>query len=383
MRKLDPERLQRTLSDRLHENFSSYKIAGAQLLVQQAGQPVCQMKIGWQDFRTQQPLRENAIYRLASMTKPITGIATLIAVQNGWFSVHDNVADHLPEFADMQVAFLRDETVIVDHTAKTPLKIWQMLSHCNGIMCETPLGLFQLANAPAKAFSTIAETVEYCAKLPLAFDPGEYTSYTGYASFDAIARIIELKSGLSYAEFLEKYLFGPLGLHDLTFHPTEEQWNRFITMTDRMDNPAFAAVDMGPYIFEGFPLEYTCAGASLCGSLHDYGVIAELLRGKGIYQGTRIFDEALLPLMTTAYVPVTTPNRDPVSSWGLGVRVVDQPGTLPKGSFGWSGAYGTHFWVDPENEITAVYLRNSRWYDSHGGGGIGMEFERDVMSCLE
>ena len=156
-----------------------------------------------------------------------------------------------------------------------------------------------------------------------------------------------------------------------------------IVMSDRAENPAHIAVDMGRHIFEGFPLTYTCAGASLCGSLHDYGVIAELLRGAGSFCGVRIFDSALLKLLTMPYVPPETPNRDPISSWGLGVRVVDQPGVLPIGSFGWSGAYGTHFWVDPENNVTAVYLRNSRWYDSHGGGELGMEFERDVMSCLE
>lgn len=382
MRTLDAERLQRTLSDRLHANLSACNISGAQLLVQQNGQPVCQLQIGWQDARTRQPIRPDAIYRLASMTKPITGIATLIAVQNGWFDIHDDVAEHLPEFAEMQVGFLRDGAVILDHPAKTPLKIWQMLSHCNGIMCETPLGMHQLATASNEAFSGISEAVAYCSALPLAFDPGEYTAYTGYASFDAVARIIELKSGMSYAEFLKQNLFSPLGLHDLTFAPDESQWDRMIVMSDRMQNPAFAAVDMGRHTFEGFPLRYTCAGASLCSSLHDYSIIAELLRGRGTYQGVRIFDASLLPLMTTPYVPVTTPNRDPVSSWGLGVRVVDQPGVLPKGSFGWSGAYGTHFWVDPENEITAIYLRNSRWHDSHGGGELGMEFERDVMSCL-
>lgn len=383
MRKLNADRLNDKLRSRLDENLAMCRISGAQLLVQQCGKPLCMLKAGFQDVRTRQPLRDNALYRLASMTKPIAGIAALIAVENGWFGVHDNVADYLPEFSDMQVAVLKNGKIVEDHPARTPLKIYQMLSHCNGIMCESPVGEALFRQTPAEAFTSIAASVAYCAAQPLAFDPGTYTAYTGYASFDAIARIIELKSGQSYPDFLQQKLFGPLGLRDLTFTPDEAQWARMITMSDRTENPCSIAVDMGQHTFEGFPLSYTCAGASLCGSLHDYSIIAELLREKGSYHGVRIFDASLLKLLTTPYVPPETPNRDPISSWGLGVRVVDRPGVLPVGSFGWSGAYGTHFWVDPENEITALYLRNSRWYDSHGGGELGQQFERDVMSCLE
>jgi len=82
-------------------------------------------------------------------------------------------------------------------------------------------------------------------------------------------------------------------------------------------------------------------------------------------------------------VPPEIPGRDPFSSWGLGVRVVDREGVLPIGAYGWSGAYGTHFWIDPENRITAIYMRGSRWYDSHGGGNISTQFEQDIMAALE
>ena len=82
-------------------------------------------------------------------------------------------------------------------------------------------------------------------------------------------------------------------------------------------------------------------------------------------------------------VPDFTPGREPNDSWGFGVRVKVHEDWLPEGIFGWSGAYGTHFWVDQENEIVAVYLRNMRWYDSQGPGKLGAEFEKDVMSCTE
>ena len=204
MRKLNAEKLNRTLRARLDENLAACRISGAQILVRQDGETLCELKAGYQDVRTREPLRDDAIYRLASMTKPITGIAALIAVQNGWFDVHDNVADYLPEFADRQVAVLKDGEPVIDHPARSPLKIYQMLSHCNGILCESPVGEALFRKTPAAAFSSIETTLAYCAAQPLAFDPGTYTAYTGYASFDEIARIIELKSGLSSAEFLQK-----------------------------------------------------------------------------------------------------------------------------------------------------------------------------------
>lgn len=323
------------------------------------------------------------MYRLASMTKPVTGVAALIAVERGWFGLDDMVEDYLPQFRDMKVARLEDGHPVVDHEAHQPLRIWHMLSHCSGIMSECPLGdaLFELT--PRSAFDSMDASINYCAGQPLAFDPTEYTAYSGYTAFDVVAKIIEMKSGLSYEEFLCRNIFQPLGLTDITFTPTEEQWSRMITMSDRAVGPSAINVEMGRHIFEAFPLSYTCAGASLAGTLHDYSIFAEMLRNRGSYQGAKIFSPELLEELRKPRISVTTPNRDPISSWGLGVRVVDQPSHLPIGAFGWSGAYGTHFWVDPENEITAVYLRNSRWYDSHGGGKIGLQFEKDVMACLK
>ena len=87
--------------------------------------------------------------------------------------------------------------------------------------------------------------------------------------------------------------------------------------------------------------------------------------------------------MTIPYVAPEIPGRDPTSSWGLGVRVVDKPEVLPIGTFGWSGAYGTHFWIDPENKITAIYMRGNRGPDCGGGNAISKQFEADVMRCLE
>lgn len=188
---------------------------------------------------------------------------------------------------------------------------------------------------------------------------------------------------MTYAEFLDKYIFHPLGLKDFTFYPSDAQWDRMIVPTDKADGNGLVTVNLGKRTFESLPLSYTTAGAGLVASMADYAVFAEMLRNKGRCGNVQIFSPELLETMTKPRVPDGTPGRDPISSWGLGVRVVVKEDVLPVGSFGWSGAYGTHFWVDPVNEITAIYMRSSRWYDSHGCGTIGAQFEKDVMSCLE
>lgn len=383
MRHLNQDKLQAVLESRLKDDFINARVSGAQLAVRQGGKLLCHLEIGYQNVLTEEPIRKDAIYRLASMTKPVTGVAALIAADQGLFQVDDLVSDYLPHFENMTVAELKDGKVVAGKKSKVPLRIWHMLSHSSGMMAATEIGLKLEEQKPDEAYVSLETMVDYCARQPLAFEPESYTSYCAYSSFDTVARIIEMRSGMAYKEFLKKYLFDPLGMKDTTYCPTEEQWNRMITMSDWMVGRKSAAVDMGRHTFEGFPLSYTCAGAGLVSTLDDYSKFAEMLLNNGRLGDVQIFAPERIKEMTMLRVPASTPGRDPVSSWGLGVRVVEKEAVLPVGSFGWSGAYGPHFWVDPANQITAIYLRNSRWYDSHGCGNIGRQFERDVVSCFE
>lgn len=383
MRKLNAQRLYKTLSDRLEQDIHWCRVGGAHLLVLQEGKEVCSLCRGWHNPDTREVLKEDAIYRLASMTKPVTAVATLIAMEKGWLDPEDLVEDYLPAYADMYVGKEENGTVVPDKKSGVPLRIWHMLSHCNGIMAEVPLGNQMVAAMPREVQTSLEGMTDYCARQPLAFEPESYTAYTGQVSFDAVARIIEMKSGMSYAAFLKAYIFDPLGLKDFTYDPTPEQWDRMIVPTDKAGGHGLVTVNMGKHTFEAAPLSYTGAGAGLVSTMRDYAVFAEMLRNKGRYGDVQIFAPEHLEIMTRPRVPDGTPGRDPVSSWGLGVRVVVHEDVLPVGSFGWSGAYGTHFWVDPVNQITAIYMRSSRWYDSHGCGTIGAQFEKDVMACLE
>ena len=382
MKELDAEELRGTLSCWLDARIADATLAGGEILVMQRGERLCHLVRGVADAKSGQVLEPNAMFRLASMTKPVTGLAALVAVRKGYFSLHDEVRRHLPQFDEMDVAVIRDGRVVRDHKARSELKIWQMLCHVNGILAETEVGTRLMAAAPHSAFGSIAGMLDYAASQPLAFDPGERTAYTGYASFDAIARIIEEKSGVAYSEFLQREIFDPLGIRDITFHPTPGQWRRMVTMHDRLAAGRLVAVDMPDgSIFEGFDPDYECAGAGLAGCLEDYAKIAQLLCNGGSLDGVEIVQSGLFGELAKTRVPDGVPGRSPNDSWGLGVRVKVRADWLPVGAFGWSGAYGTHFWVDPANRIVAILLRNMRWHDTHGAGRMGEEFEQNVMRC--
>jgi CubicO group peptidase (beta-lactamase class C family) len=376
--------LQKTLEIHADENLSRHSIGGAAMRVAQHGICVCSVYRGYKNVASQEPLVPNTMFRLASMTKPITGVACLLGLQNGWFTLDDKVSDHLTAYDNMYVGQLdENRNPVRSHPAAKDILIKHLLTHSSGIVSEDPLGNIQNDLIPPEALTSLASVVQYCAEHTyLSFEPGENTAYSGYAAFDIFARIIELKSGQTYAAFVQEHIFDPLGIKDMSFTPSDEQWSRMSMMCDKATG-GYVTVDMGCHTFEKFPLSYACAGASLAGSVEDYGVFAEMLLHNGTYNGRSLVSSELFKLMKTPDAIDCIPNRCGTERWGLGVRVTQKDPILPAGTFGWSGAYGTHFWIDQENDITAIYMKNTRWHDSHGCGETGLQFERDVMSALQ
>ena len=381
MKYLNREKLHALVDARVQADVESGKVGGAALCVMQDGKVLLHKTFGYQNASTKEPLRENAMYRLASMTKPITAVAALIAEEQGLLSIDDELCKYIPAYASMKIGHVEDGKAVYDKDATTPITIKHLLSHTSGIG-TMEIGDLAWATMPEENAKTPEGVMDWFADKMLAFEPYTAQWYSPVVAFVAVARIIEIVSGMPYNAFLDQYLFGPLGMQDTTFDMNDDQKVRMIAMHNYTEEKGGFAVPMSvDTIFENIPVTQFCGGAGLASTLDDYVTFGEMLTHGGALNGVRILSEASVEKMAT--VQVTEAIMPPPVQWGLGVRVISADGyQMPKGCFGWSGAYGTHYWSDPENKITAVYMKNSG-YDGGAGALTAFLYEQDVYAALE
>ena len=312
------------------------------------------------------------------MTKPITAVAVLKEVERGNIDLDDDVSNYLPDFeySNFDIVKLVDGKQVVTGKNTKPLKVFHLLSHTSGMGADW-LGVKAMEQMRQLAKQSLETVVEHYSKWPLIFEPYTYERYSITASFDVAARIVEKVSGTSYDEYLQKNIFDPLCMNDTTFDPSEEQWNRMVSVInrDKNGNLLFEGTSEG-CVFENLPPSYCCAGGGLASSAEDYSKFAQMLLNDGKDEnGKKIIREDLIKKMRHSVV--NDGIMDQIHRWGLGVRVVvSKKDILPVGSFGWSGAYKTHFWADPENKITAVFMQNSRIPEDDI---TKINFEKDIM----
>jgi CubicO group peptidase (beta-lactamase class C family) len=205
--------------------------------------------------------------------------------------------------------------------------------------------------------------------------------YSAFGAFDLLGAVAQKVSGMDYGAFLKEAIFDPCGMTDTTFSPTEEQYSRIITMHNKVDGKKEKGITYEGCVFEKIPYGHNLAGAGLVSSMNDYVKFAGMLASGGKCGDKQILSKESVNNISTPRVPFSwAPDKE---SWGLSVRVVtsEKYEKLPIGCFGWSGAYGTHFWVDPENKITSVYMKNSQ-HDGGGGCITAKNFERDVVASM-
>ena len=390
VRKLNAEKLAKLLENRMAEDLGDGRIGGAGLCVMQDGKEIYKNYFGKKNQAAQIPMGEVAegdkvIFRLASMTKPITAVAVLIQVSRGLIGLDDPISKWLPEFAEPEIGVLdENRRVVRTGKAKTALTPRLLLNHTSGLG-SMEVGDVQFAAMTSRDKQDIDHVLACYKDFALAFEPATAQYYSPIAAFDLLAKVVELTSGMTYDKFLKENIFDPCGMVDTAFAPTSEQWSRMITMHGRrevdgkgesMDSPVVEGC-----VFGDFPVTWFSGGAGLAATLPDYVKFAEMLaRGGVTADGVRILPEALVKEMSR--VQVSESVMPPPQQWGLAVRVISGDCHMPRGCFGWSGAYGSHFWVDPENNVTAVYMKNSS-YDGGAGAVSSVHFEEDVYASAE
>ena len=388
MKLLDGNAVAERLNGSVDKGFAEGLYSGIAIRVLQDGKTAAEVIRGVADLETGRPVTGDTLFRLASMTKPMTASAVLAAQDRGLLNLFDEVGKYLPAYREMWVGKLEKHEdgsvdVVPAEKAKKPLRIHHLLSHVNGI-ASGELGNIQYDRMTPADRQSLATVTDWMGEhLLLDFQPDEVTGYSGVAAQDVAARIVELVSGLPFDEYIQKYIFDPLGITDITFRPTEEQWARSMNMHARdAQGRSYTDTSLGRSTFENFPITYFSGGASLTGTLNAYCTFAEMLRLGGVApgSGTKVLSQAAVAQMRTPWPLPGTIGIGPVETWGLGVRVIrDNHPWLPAGVFGWSGAYGTHFWIDPANNITAVMMRNSR-VDGGAGAAATLRFEKAVYA---
>lgn len=357
----------------LNEMVSSRKIAGCTALIFRRGECLFRGSVG---MAREAPVGEHTAFRLASMTKPVTAAAALLCVQDGLLRLDDPVSEYLPAFSELRLAE-RTENGFRAGKRTDGLTIRRLLTHSAGIGAGAAGDLQYPAFKPEGG---LAGTVDRYARMLLDFAPGTAQMYSPVVGFDIVARVVEVVSGMPYEKFLQTRLFAPLGMRETSYR-LEDYRAEQLAACYRDENGTLVEEPLGN--FGDFPKDYPGGGAGLISTADDYMRFAEMLRRARRGEETLLTQESAREL-SRPQLSESMEGICPTFNWGLGVRVLSlqtehQP--LPAGSFGWSGAYGTHFFVDPEDELSAVYLHSSITY---GGAGAAhtVAFERAVMDLI-
>ncbi len=381
MNHLNIKKLKENIESRAAKNVSEANIGAAGIAVTQNDKIVYEGYFGEMTQQNGEKISEKTMYRLASMTKPVTSAAIGILWDRNLISLDDKIEKYIPCFKDLHIRNSDANGSITDMgTVKTPPTILHLLTHTSGIGCDAIFGV-AWNNFTKKEMATLESSMPAYAKYGTAFEPFTCSSYSPVEGFDVLARIVEIISDMPYGEFLRKNIFIPCDMPDTTFAPTKEQWERMVIMHNKINGKNAVGETVDGAVFDNIPVTHFSGGAGLAGTLPDYLNFAKMLLNKGEYNGFKVLSDEYISLMSKPQIPKSImPGSE---RWGLGVRCIahENYGRLPIGAYGWSGAYGTHFWVDPVNRITAVYMKNCV-FDGGSGAVTSREFEEDVTAAF-
>jgi CubicO group peptidase (beta-lactamase class C family) len=390
---LSSERLQRVHA-LVERTIAAGEISGAVTLVARNGQVAYLEAQGVMDLTTKKPMQADSMFRMASMSKPVAAVAILMLAEEGKVRLSDPVSRFIPAYANLEVGIAKPAAPgpggppaaapaapggppPAFYTVPTTrqITVLDLLTHTSGLMSGT-MGNSAGNAAFNKRHELGLKWVEQLDQSPLEFQPGTRWAYSAVAGFDALAHIVEIASGQEYSEFLKQRLFGPLGMRDVTFWPSTEQRSRLATVYQRRDGKLVPATDPDSMSGE----KYHGGGGGLMSTAETYAQFAMMLANGGELNGVRILSPRTVELMGSEFIPASLPGRQPGEGYGLGVRVITDSaarGTwLSEGSFGWSGVYGTHFWVDPKEKLVGIVLAQT------SSRNFLTDFENSVMQAV-
>ncbi len=389
------------INDVVQRAIDAREISGAVTLVARRGRIAHFAAQGLMDIESNRPMQRDAIFPIASMSKPITGVAIMMLVEEGKVRLSDPVSRFIPEFKDTMVAIARPgagrgaagrgsaaggrggrESAPPDFytvPAVRAITVRDLLTHTSGLASGGAGSREAARIAPRRGTDTLAKYVPTLGAAPLDFQPGTQWAYSALAGIEVLGRIVEIASGNTFDEFLRLRIFQPLGMKDTTFvRPADNP--RVVTLYDRGEGGLTRQNVPGwldtKTLFSG--------GGGLWSTAEDYLQFAQMLLNKGELNGQRLLGSRTVELMSTNHLGdlySKSGNADrPGMGFGLTMDVVLDAVAAGQnrstGSFGWSGAFGTNFWVDPKEELVGVLMVQTP------GGTLRADFQNAVMQAI-
>lgn len=369
---LSAERLDR-ITAHLNRNYiEPGKIAGCQTLVARHGEIAYFTSLGQMDRERHKPMAEDTIFRIYSMTKPITSVALMMLYEQGYFGLNDPVSRYIPEWQNLQVWVSGEGDAMETRPPHRPMTFRNVLSHTGGLMYgwgdHAVDKAYQRARLRGGPDDTLRSFVQKLAGLPLRYDPGEAWMYS--FSTDVCGYLVEAISGQPFNEYLQEHIFDPLHMHDTSFMVPAEKVGQFASNYTRQPDKSLKLVDdpesstylRQPTFFSG--------GGGLTSTTADYFRFCEMLRRGGELDGARLLGPRTIELMTKNHLAggrdlaqmaldgfSETANEGVGFGLGFAQTLSDvESGSLGQGDYYWGGAASTIFWVDPKEDLVVIFM---------------------------
>ena len=365
--------------ERMHRGMQGFidrrEVGGIVTLVAREGKVVDVRAYGLQDVENKKPMRPDTIFRIASMSKPITSVAVMMLYEDGKLLLNDPISKYIPSFKNQTV--LKGDGTTATVPAQRPITVRDLLTHRAGLsygfLDTSPVGdayrKTGVSDGLTVTVGSLAENIDRLAAAPLLSQPGSEWHYG--LSVDVLGRLIEVVSGMPFDVFLRDRIFKPLAMPDTSFDVPDAKWSRLATVYSpdassgirpMKDPETFVNTVMSPIAYYKSGKRYFSGGAGLTSTTHDYARFAQMLMNGGELDGVRLLSPKTVELMTTSHTADLPPGGllGASGNFGLGFRVtVDLGASQTLGStgmYGWGGIYGTNFWVDPKERLVGVMM---------------------------
>jgi CubicO group peptidase (beta-lactamase class C family) len=367
---LSGPRLER-LRQVIQRHVEAGRLSGGVAAVVRNGRMVPLAPVGSMDVESKRPMRPDAIFRIYSMTKPITSVAVLMLVEEGRLKLSDPVSKYIPELAQRKVLVDPEGPVEKLVDAQREMTVRDLLTHTSGLtygfMGKGPVNALyeQLMGPVGKRSTDDLETfVRKLGALPLVYQPATKWNYS--VSTDVLGHLVAVVSGKPFDAFLRERLFVPLDMRDTDFWVPADKLDRLTANYRTEEDGKLALFDAAPQSSYAQRPAFLSGGGGLVSTARDYARFAQMLLDGGELDGRRILGRKTVEWMTRDHL--SRAERDvpflrmvnPGAGFGLGVSVLTDPAKNgrpgSKGSYGWGGAAGTHFWVDPDEELVGVVM---------------------------